>query len=302
MKDVIAALLQKEDLKEMKKEYGTLLSAGLSDSEAEEAVVSYFFTDVAEVNEGMRWIFFALIQWTMGRLSTRVHTMATIWIRNPILGFSAEDICVVNDFLNSPMPVCEKVKRIRTIKCPWKRGSLLAYKIMTCTDKEVSRFWGKYVLLRVVEIKRWPVSSIMPDLLYDESMHVALYNWVGENIPDADIVSDLEFTHISVQQPLMPQFRDEILSELYKFATANAGQNMMLDKVYTHYVYSLSWGSKKNASVFLTEISKGTQDTDFFAPNKQKVRNPPLIGPAGFDIVLIKRLEQLFPQSGEDAS
>lgn len=297
MEKYISALLKSENAEEIKREYRILLSMGLSDAEAEDALVAYFFSDATEVEEGMQWISFALIQWTLGRLSSRVFSMAKRWIEDPKLGLSSEMMCAVNERLNTPMPVCKKVARMRTIKCPWKKGALLAYKISTCTDEQKSRFWGKYVLLRVIEIKRWPISSIMPDLLYDESMYVALYDWVGEEIPNADIVSDLEFTHISVQQPLIPQFSNNTLSSFYLSATTNARHNIMLDTTYKHYVYALSWGNKKNAAEFLTLISDGTQDSYFFDQDKHKVCIPPLIGPAGFDITLIKRLEQLFPKS-----
>ena len=297
MEKYVSALLKSEDAEEMNREYRILLSMGLSDVEAEDALVSYFFSDATDAEEGMQWISFALIQWTLGRLSSRVFSMAKRWIEDPRLGLSSDTMCAVNKFLNSPMPVCKKIARMRTIKCPWKKGALLAYKISTCADKIASRFWGKYVLLRVIEIKRWPISSIVPDVLYDESMHVALYNWVGEEIPNADIVSDLKFTHISVRQPLIPQFSNNTLSNLYLSTTENARHNIILDAAYTHYIYALSWGSKKSAAAFLTQISDGTQDSCALDVDKQNVGIPPLIGPGGFDIVLIKRLEQLFPES-----
>lgn len=297
MEKYISALLKSEDAEEIKREYRILLGMGLSDAEAEDSLISYFFSDVPDVDEGVQWISLALIQWTLGRLSSRVFCMAKKWIDYPQLGLSAETRYAVNELLNSPMPVREKIARMRTIKCPWKKGALLAYRISTCTDKKASRFWGKYVLLRIIEIKRWPISSILPDVLYDESMYVALYNWVGEDIPNADIASDLEFTYISIRQPLIPQFSDDPLSKLYLSSTSNARHNIILDAAYTHYVYALSWGSKKSAAAFLTQISDGTQDSCAFDEDKQNVGIPPLIGPGGFDIVLIKRLEQLFPES-----
>ena len=295
MKDYISKLLRTEDAREMKNEYRVLLSTGMSEEEAEDAIISFFFAGANELQTGALWIILALVQWTFGRLSARTFAMAKRWIEDPQLALSAERVSALNEVLNSPMPDRKKVSRVRTRKCPWREGALLAYRIVTCADEAENRFWGKYVLLRVIEIKRWPVSSILPDLLYNESMYVALYNWVGDEIPNSDIVSDLEFTHIEVDPPLIPQFRDSPFYDLYLAATANASDKIMLDETYTHYLYILSWGSKKEAAGYLTEISDGTQDVFHFDRQKQKARIPPICGPGAFDIVLMKRLEELFP-------
>lgn len=295
MKDYISTLLRTEDAREMKREYRILLSTGMAEEEVEAALINFFFVGASELQTGVLWIILALVQWTFGRLSARTSAMAKRWIEDSRLALSAERVSALNEVLNSPMPDRKKVSRVRTIKCPWREGALLAYKIATRADKAENRFWGKYVLLRVIEIKRWPVSSILPDLLYDESMYVALYNWVGDELPNADIISDLEFTHIEVEPPLIPQFHDSPLYDLYLAATVNASDKIMLDATYTHYLYDLSWGSKKEAAGYLTQISDGSQDVFHFDRQKQKARIPPICGPGAFDIVLMKRLEELFP-------
>lgn len=296
MENTIAKYVKSELAKEIKREYRILLSEGISDAAAEEMIVDYFFSDVTETEKGQQWISLALIQWTMGRLSAHVHAMAKQWIIAPELAVSLEEACAINALLNSPMPERKTVPRIRPIKCPWEKGSLLAYQITTCEKKSNSRFWGKYVLLRVVEIKRWPLSNVLPDLVCDESMYVALYNWVGNEVPKTDITGDLEFTHISILKPLLPQFPNMSLEKLYNSVVSNGRCNMRLNTAYTNYVYALDWGNKKTVSEVFSKISENVGCAEAFHMDQQEKRIPPMAGTSGFDIVLIKRLEELFPE------
>lgn len=296
MENSIAKHINSELAKEIQREYRILLSEGISDAVAEEMIVDYFFSAVTKPEKGLQWISLALIQWTMGRLSAYVHAMAKQWINAPELSISPEEACAINALLDSPMPERKIVPRIRSIKCPWEKGSLLAYRITTCEKKSNNRFWRKYVLLRVVEIKRWPLSNVLPDLVYDESMYVALYNWVGNEVPQTDITRDLEFTHISILKPLLPQFPNTSLENLYNSVVSNGSCNMRLNTSYTNYVYALDWENKKTVSKVFSKISENEGCAEAFFMDQQEKRIPPMTGTSGFDIVLIKRLEELFPE------
>lgn len=102
--------------------------------------------------------------------------------------------------LLSEQPARKKVKKATVHNCPWREGYLLAYKAVSCPPENYLR--NKYLLLRVVEIQRSPVSKIEPDSCYDERMIVAVYGWVGDYIPDADIVKNLEFVPTHINTPL----------------------------------------------------------------------------------------------------
>ena len=54
-----------------------------------------------------------------------------------------------------------------------------------------------YALLRVIELKRYPVSKILPNELYEERMIVGLYNWAGDEIPDPEIIKNLQFIPVA---------------------------------------------------------------------------------------------------------
>ena len=81
---------------------------------------------------------------------------------------------------------------------PWPVGTLLAYHVISNDLDFVrnSELWNKYVLLRVVKLEPFFGSK-------DKSMAVCLYDWVGESIPDSEIVKDLSFTHICIDKPML---------------------------------------------------------------------------------------------------
>lgn len=73
---------------------------------------------------------------------------------------------------------------------------MLAYKVCTNLKYEDHPCFNKYVLLRVILVKKKPVSHLFATELYDEEMAIGLYNWIGSEIPDKSIVDGLEFTPI----------------------------------------------------------------------------------------------------------
>jgi hypothetical protein len=300
MKNWIATLLSSDEAKEMQREYKLLLSVGLSELEAEAEIISFFISNATVSEQGILWILFALIQWNMGRMSQQIYRAAKQWINSPTLGIPGEALRAVANVLDCPMPGRKKLVKPRTIKCPWRKGTLLAYKISTCLQKRTSRFWNKYVLLRVVDIKEWPVSAIKPDLLFDESMYIAMYNWVGDSVPPASILENLEYTPISVSKPMLSQLLGSKHLDCLKSIVGSTLQDTELDVEYSHYVYALDWGNRKTASAVFTEIHDDSKGGTIFDIGSQTVRIPPLTGIPGFDITVIKRLGQLFPEDSEE--
>lgn len=295
MQCYISSLLRSQDAKEIQEEYQMLLSVGVAEDDAKNAIISFFLTDSSDDQKRRFWILFAVIQWKLGRLSEDVRSMARENLVDSQCKLSPGEIGEITKLLSSPMPKRSRITKLRMIKCPWPKGSLLAYRIATNKANSGSRFWNQYVLLRIVDIRKWPISSVMPHLLYDESMYVALYNWVGTSIPDSAVVQNLEITPISFQKQIFAQLPHEAdLPILERSITEMGVKITAIHSESPEYIYALDWGSKKNATTIFTRIYDNLDNRTFVELPNPSTKIPPMIGCVGFDTVLIKRLEQNF--------
>lgn len=188
-------------LQELKSEYRKLLSVKVSEEAAERLVVSYATHDAIPNSweEGRVWLAMALTEWELGRLSEYVKLQAMKWLHTPDAPISADALQQLEVTLLSPQPLPPKIRPPRGIrKCPFPTGSLLAYRIISNDTLRDTPFWEKYVLLRVIKIIKTPVTRLAPDAFSSESMLVGLYDWIGDTIPNANIVSELNFIPIVV--------------------------------------------------------------------------------------------------------
>ena len=248
------AIFSDDMASDVRGEYKVLLSAGIDSDTVEKALIGYYKDDI-EMNSRDSsgfWLALALTEWNYGRLSNLVKEKALdiidsgenlkYWYCPPnarleeiarYLGYPGhkndyekrkKDLESLRETLMSPMKEPKKVKKQLGSRCPWKVGSLLAYQIITDKDLEANPLWGKYALLRIVKIIKRPLSSIIPDIAYNEVMLVGLYGWCGDSIPDPQIVSELEYIPfedrvLECPKPLtdpkmFPQFPDEMRAQL----------------------------------------------------------------------------------------
>lgn len=226
-----------ERLQELKLEYRKLLSVKVSEDTAEGLVIAYAMQNAVPDSweEGRVWIAIALAEWELGRLSEHVKNQALKWLHKPDSPISAFTLQQAKVTLLSPQPLPQKIKPPRGIrKCPFPTGSLLAYRIISCTKLMDTPFWGKYVLLRVIKIIKTPVTRLAPDACANESMLVGLYNWIGDSVPDSSIVRELSFIPVVVSNSailpaaflqtiprLAGRIPDEQISTLRNLATAS---------------------------------------------------------------------------------
>lgn len=217
---------------DIRREYSVLLSVGKSGEEAEKMLIDYYSSilNCNDPDEDVFWLVLALCEWKKGRLSLSVKEKALSALesgrdlnrwntpgnkkdyekRKKVLEKLKEDIL-------SPQPPLKKVKKPWVHHCPWKVGSLLAYRIASYKDYLCGRPCNmKYVLLRVVRIDRHPVSQLFDTGYYDETMMVGLYNWIGSEIPDPKIVKGLEYIPIEKTAPPKPinGFDESLLNSL----------------------------------------------------------------------------------------
>ena len=193
---------------DIKSEYNDLL-AYFSDEEAEKKIFEDFGEILNTDEASVFWFALALSEWKKGRLSEQVKWKAIEWID------SGEDLLVWKESgekqhdkrkavleklratLLAEQPARKVIRRPVFARSPWQAGDLLAYQL---TDKNLKyeELLGKYVLLRVVEIKKEPIARYIPDSNYYESIIFGLYNWYGEAIPELDIVKNLKYIPIVV--------------------------------------------------------------------------------------------------------
>lgn len=192
---------------QIKVHYKKLLSVGKSDEYAEEMIICYFQreTEPGTVKEGWLWLALGLRQWQLGRLSDRVREKALSWCVCTEMPLSDTTRAAYLAALQGKQPERQRIPKPKTSHCPWQVGDLLAYKIMN-SDTHVNAYAGKYVLLRIIKLMRWPVTYLAPDDAYSESMLVGLYNWMGDSVPDASTADALDFTPISIGPPILPSF------------------------------------------------------------------------------------------------
>ena len=190
------------------REYRMLLSAKKEDEEAERLLVEYILDKLPdELSVGRFWMMLGLCEWEFGRLTENAQNHARQWAMYPWDSISKEALQALLNTLETPMPPRKKVRLPSYIShCPWSVGSLLAYRIVSSEHPHVTQspFYRKYVLLRIIQIKKIPITYLDPDAAWDECMLVGLYNWIGDSVPDPQIVNDLQFTAVSVQQPSLP--------------------------------------------------------------------------------------------------
>ena len=274
---------------DIRREYSVLLSVGKRDEEAEEMLINYYASilNCNDPDEDVFWFSLALCEWKKGRLSLAVKEKALSALNS---GRDLErwntagneknykkrkkTLSELKETLLSPMPPAKKIKKPTVHHCPWKVGSLLAYRIVSHPDYLQGRpCHGKYVLLRVVRIAKHPVSNLFDTEYYDESMLVGLYNWIGSEIPDPQIVHSLKYIPVNEavsRKPTGP-INLSILDELPEEARKKAlGALLSLFYSEPEKCEWLNWRSYKNeqGDITLLDCDDDFEKNlpDFFKP------------------------------------
>lgn len=210
---------------DIRDEYKILLGYGLSPEDAYKKIEYYFYPDYqGRHDEDVYWLAIALFQWQNGILSDNVKQRALECIednaylerwkdsgeeihqeRKQVLAELKYKLTNVVNEKRKRFPMPPKYERFKT---KWNKGDLLAYKMTGPMIK-----WGdsvkqevqnklyesqrllkdKYILLRVVDVDKMPVSSICPELDYTSSSIVMLYDWIGDIIPSGEEINQIPF-------------------------------------------------------------------------------------------------------------
>ena len=287
---------------QLKREYRNLLSVGKSGEQAESLLIDCFYDRFSESDsvKGRFWLALALYEWEFGRLTQRADCNARLWITYPWDNISKTALDNLLKTLDSPMPPKKKVRLPQYVShCPWPEGSILAYRIVSSSHPHVthSPFYGKYVLLRIIQIIRHPITRLAPNDAWTESMLVGLYNWIGDSIPDPKIVDQLQFTPISVQKPMLSTSVYQRISSIQGTAGTTQLQQLLARTIQLRIetCCDLDWKCIKGidpADVFTYLGCNPTfvQQESFF---QTSIGDYAMCHSIPFDAVLVNRFNQL---------
>ena len=297
---------------DIRREYSILLSVGKSDEEAEKMLIDYYSSilNCNDPDEDVFWFVLALCEWKKGRLSLNVKKKAMGALENgrDLNRWNtpgneknyAKRKMVLNklkEVLLSPQPPLKKIKKPTVHHCPWKVGSLLAYRIVSNKNYLCGRpCYTKYVLLRIVRIDKRPISKLFDTGYYDETMLVGLYNWIGNEIPDPKIVHSLEYIVIDEDDFIRPninQFDESLLNSLSgesrkKVTESVASIFKRIPEKCVWLNWCLSRGEPKDVFTFLDGDDFSNDIPEFFKPTP---KSRTYANNTSFDIMLSRRFD-----------
>ncbi len=188
---------------DVKDDYLNRLKVGYTNEEATKEVIerNEDFTSDYDDRE-IFWMALAATQWKYGRLLPEVKKEALKCIQSGRNLERWEDdekqyekrkkvLEELEEQLNSPQPPEKRVGRMKLSTPQWDVGDVLLYQIKGEKVKK-HRYYGKYALLRVVGIRQCNVGSLPRE--YSNKLDiVALYNWIGDEEPDIEVIKSLSF-------------------------------------------------------------------------------------------------------------
>lgn len=300
-----AALFSDDMSLHIRKEYGFLVSIGKENNEIEEILQQYYsnILNCDDPEEDVFWFVLAYCEWKKGRLSPFVKEKALSALdsgreleRWNEPGAETEYkkrkkvLSDLKEMLLSPMPPAKKPKKPTVHHCPWPVGSLLAYRIVSCNKLANHPCFKKYVLLRIIQINRSPITKIFPTEYYNESMIVGLYNWIGSEIPDPSIVEQLKFIPIQEWNPEKPVNTESIIEAVpdeAKSIVLSAFANLFSKKAI--YCMILDWKPSRGEICDITYLGCDESFKDHIPDFLDtSIYSTPLAGFTAFDITLSK--------------
>lgn len=188
---------------DIKSEYVNRLKIGQTNIEATQDMIDYnecYIDD--EEDAPIFWFALADTQWKYGRLLPEVRDEALKRIKSGVdlkrwqenkkqYEKRKQVLETLEEKLNSPQPPEKKVSKLIIDKARWEIGDVLSYKITNEQLKD-SKWYNKYVLLRVIAIKTSRIGSLPRDYSHEHNI-VAIYNWIGNSVPNLEIIDKLKF-------------------------------------------------------------------------------------------------------------
>ena len=195
-------LYQDDDTCDIKEEYLTYLRIGMSNEEALEELIECNEELIEDEEIGpLFWLALADTQWKYGRLTAEVKEKALEvinsgkdlerWEEDKKLYAKRKKVLEeLRERLNTKQPEEKKVRKMTFTRPNWKVGDILLYQIQE-EDLKGHKWYGKYVLLKVMGTKKYNIGSLDMDIYYNEYEMLGLYNWIGNEDIDLKKINQL---------------------------------------------------------------------------------------------------------------
>lgn len=195
-------LYQDDDTCDIKEEYLTYLRIGMSNEEALEELIECNEELIEDEEIGqVFWLALADIQWKYGRLTKEVKEKALEvinsgkdlerWEEDKKLYEKRKKVLEdLKERLNTKQPEEKKIRKMTFTRPNWNVGDILLYQIQE-EDLKGHKWYGKYVLLKVMGTKKYNIGSLDMDIYYNEYEILGLYNWIGNEDIDLKKINQL---------------------------------------------------------------------------------------------------------------
>lgn len=243
-------IFSNDDSADVKCEYIALIGNGVDDYAALKAMKKYFkVSDNPSEKDADFWYALASLQYKYGRLSNEVKDMAlqcidkdftlNYFITEKDIAKRRKNLCDLKAELLSENFQTKKAPKYKVKKALGNHGDVLAYHLINYSSEYKMKmqrkmyavhhidyteeqlidycctpwFIGKYVLLNVAGVNRWPISHAIPDLGFNECTVCSLYKWIGNTIPDISVVEGLEISPFEKLKQIKGGFNEHFFME-----------------------------------------------------------------------------------------
>lgn len=170
---------------DIKHDFSDLVSRDYSPEVATSILMEKYLYSLNKYEEYIFWVALAAIQWKLGQVDNKVRDKAISiiesggdlkrWLRDPVSQNKRKKVLEkLKKQLLSPPPAPKKVPKKFVAQTNFEPGDALIYQLLS----------GKYIVLKVVSIKRYPSGDCYPIL--------EVCNWIGNEVPSKEGVNNLE--------------------------------------------------------------------------------------------------------------
>ena len=196
---------------DVKENYINLLKIGTEPKEAMEEMIENWEDCIEDVEEGpLFWFALADTQWKYGLLDEKVKKKALQYIEaGTDLERWKEDkklyekrkivLEKLKEKINSEQPQGKKIPKLHLSKRMFSIGDIILYQIQNEELKE-HRWYKKYVLLKIVGIKKLGIGIEPIEKYHNEIDIMSLYNWIGNTKPNENVINVLHI--ININEPM----------------------------------------------------------------------------------------------------
>lgn len=204
-------LYQDDTTCDVKEDYINLLKIGTEPKDAMKEMIENWKDCIEDVEEGpLFWFALTDTQWKYGLLDEKVKKIALQYIeagtdlerwKEDKKLYEKREIVLekLKEKLNSEQPQGKKIPKLHLSKRMFNIGDIILYQIQNEELKE-HRWYKKYVLLKIVGIKKLGIGIEPIEKYHNEIDIMSLYNWIGNTKPNENVLNVLHI--ININEPM----------------------------------------------------------------------------------------------------